>query len=213
MSIYWIWQIKVLTHLQQTIEEKIQAQRSRVKQLIQQKGDVKVGEVQLSQVYGGMRGVNALVTDVSYVDPEKGTIVRGLTIPELLEKLPKTEGTNYPLAGGLYYLLLTGELPTLEDAVLIENEWYLRSEVPGYVFDVLHAMPENTHPMTLFSQAILAMQNESVFLREYNAGTKKSDYWKATLEDSLNLTAKLPAIAAYIYNLKLPQFGIYSTQP
>ena len=193
---------KGFNNLQQNIEEKIQTQRARVKQLIQQKGDVIVGEVKLSQIFGGMRGVNALVTDVSYVDPVKGTIIRGLSIPELLEKLPKTEGANYPLAGGLYYLLLTGELPTLQDAILVENEWYLRSEVPGYVFDILHAMPENTHPMTLFSQAILAMQNESVFIKEYQAGMQRSDYWKATLEDSLNLTAKLPAIAAYIYNLK-----------
>jgi citrate synthase len=31
---------------------------------------------------------------------------------------------------------------------------------------------------------------------------KRDDYWQAMLEDSLNLTAKLPSIAAYIYSMK-----------
>jgi citrate synthase len=63
-------------------------------------------------------------------------------------------------------------------------------------------MPTDSHPMTLFSAAILSMQNESIFARHYQDGMQRTDYWEATLEDSLNLTAKLPGIAAYIYNLK-----------
>ncbi len=31
---------------------------------------------------------------------------------------------------------------------------------------------------------------------------KKDVYWEAALEDSLDLTAKLPIIAAYIYRMK-----------
>ena len=31
----------------------------------------------------------SLVTDISYVDPNEGIRLRGYTIPELLEKLPK----------------------------------------------------------------------------------------------------------------------------
>jgi len=56
--------------------------------------------------------------------------------------------------------------------------------------------------MTMFSQAILALQTDSVFARKYDDGLRKEDYWDATLEDSLNLTAKLPVIAAFIYHLK-----------
>ena len=55
--------------------------------------------------------------------------------------------------------------------------------------------------MTLFSTAILAMERESVFRRRYAEGMPKDDYWKATLEDSLQLLAKLPAVAAGIYRL------------
>jgi citrate synthase len=56
--------------------------------------------------------------------------------------------------------------------------------------------------MTLFSQAILAMQKDSIFTANYDRGMRKEEYWEAMLEDSLNLTARLPIVAAFIYNLK-----------
>jgi citrate synthase len=187
--------------LKDKLAGQIPVWRERVKQLLAEGGDTKVGEVNIKQVYGGMRDVKGLVTDISYVDPDEGIRLRGYTIDELLQKLPLLPGTSIPLVGGLYYLLLVGDIPTLEQALEVENEWKARSQVPEYVFDVLRAMPENALQMTLFSQAILALQTESIFTRQYEAGLRKEDYWQATLEDSLNLTAKLPVIAAFIYHL------------
>ena len=60
--------------------------------------------------------------------------------------------------------------------------------------------------MTLFSQAVLALQNGSSFAKKYQEGLKKDVYWESALEDSLDLTAKLPLIAAHIYHLK--SFGV-----
>jgi len=188
--------------LKDKLAGQIPAWRERVKKLLAEGGDTKVGEVNIKQVYGGMRDVKGLVTDISYVDPDEGIRLRGYTIDELLQKLPLLKGTSIPLVGGLYYLLLVGEIPTLEDALEVENEWKARSKVPQYVFDVLRAMPANALPMTMFSQAILALQTESIFTKKYDQGLRKEDYWDATLEDSLNLTAKLPEIAAFIYHLK-----------
>jgi citrate synthase len=189
-----------------TLKEKLAAQipgwRERVKTLVTEHGDVKVGEVTISQVYGGMRDVRGLVTDISYVDPAEGIRLRGYTIPELVEKLPKIEGTEMPLVGGLYYLLLLGELPSLADAQAVEAEWRARAEVPAYVHKLLQAIPADTHPMTAFSLAVLAMQRESVFARRYAEGLRKDEYWEPMLEDSLNLTARLPAVAAMIYRMK-----------
>jgi citrate synthase len=188
------------------LKEKIAAQlpawRERVKRLNKEFGEVKVGEVTISQVYGGMRDVKSMVTDISYVDPNEGIRLRGMTIAEILQKLPKPAGAEMPYVGGLYYLLLVGNTPTYEEASEVEQEWKARSEVPAYVFDVIKAMPPDAHPMMLFSAAILTLQNLSVFARRYQEGMKKDQYWEPMLEDSLNLTAKLPAIAAFIYNLK-----------
>jgi citrate synthase len=96
-------------------------------------------------------------------------------------------------------------MPTLDQAMEVESEWKRRSRVPVYVYDLIRAMPPCAHPMTMFAQALLALNCESVFAERYNDGMQKSEYWKATLEDSLNLTAKLPNIAAYIYNQRFKE--------
>jgi citrate synthase len=188
--------------LQQKIEEQLPEWRDRVKKLVTECGKVRIDEVTINQAFGGMRDIKSLVSDISYVDPREGIRLRGHTIPFLLEKLPKHDNAEIPYIGGLYYLLLVGEMPTKEEALHVENEWKRRQEVPGYVFDVIRTMPADTHPMTLFSQAVLALQRESIFAKEYSKGIKKADYWIPTLEDSLNLTAKVPTIAAFIYQWK-----------
>ena len=176
--------------------------RGRVSKLVKESGDIKVDEVTISQVYGGMRNIKSLVTDISFVDPNEGIRFRGMTVPEALEKLPRLSGAEMPLVGGLYYLFLVGDVPTFDEAMEVEDEWKARSQVPEYVFDTLRAMPRDAHPMTLFSQAILALQPQSVFFKRYHEGIRKDEYWIPMLEDSLNLTAKLPVIAAFIYALK-----------
>lgn len=188
------------------IQDRIAAQlpewRERVRTLVKNYGSFKVGEVTVEQIYSGIRGVQINVSDISYIDPQQGIRIRGYSIPDLLDALPKAKNSNYPLAGGLYYLLLVDEVPTFEEAMEVENDWKLRSRVPYYIYDLIRSMPACTHPMTMFSQALLALNCESIFAERYNAGMQKSEYWKATLEDSMNLVAKLPHIAAFIYNLR-----------
>lgn len=176
--------------------------RERIAHLKEDHGSFKVSDVTVEQLYGGIRGVAINVSDISYVDPQEGIRLRGYTIPEILKLLPRVKDTEIPLVGGLYYLLLANEIPTLEDALSVEDEWKLRSKVPEFVFDVIRTLPPETHPMTMFSMAVLSMQSESVFAKKYEEGIHKTDYWKYYLEDSLNLTARLPEIGAFIYNLK-----------
>ena len=187
------------------LHEKISAQlpawRERIKSLSKEHAEVKVAEVNIGQIVGGMRDIKSLLSDISYVDPAEGIRFRGMSIPELLKALPKGRGNKMPLVGGLYYLLMIGEVPTKEQAYEVEAEWAKRSSVPDYVFKMLKTMPKETHPMTLFSQAVLALQNGSVFASRYHT-MKKDVYWDAALEDSLDLTAKLPIIAAFIYRMK-----------
>jgi citrate synthase len=200
-----------------SLKNKLAAQlpewRERVKALVKNHGEVKVGDVTISQVYGGMRDVKSLVTDISYVDPVEGIRLRGYTITELLDRLPKLEGTEIPLVGGLYYLLVIGEIPTMEDALDVENEWKARRRVPQPIFDVLKAMPREAHPMALFSQAVLAMEYQSEFARCYQEGMKKDEYWIPMLEDCLNLSARLPVIAAFIYALKYKNGAFIEPDP
>ena len=187
------------------LHEKISAQlpawRERMKVLAKDHAEVVVDHVTVGQIVGGMRDIKSLLTDVSFVDPAEGIRFRGMSIPEVLKKLPRARGGKMPLVGGLFYLLMVGEVPTKEEAWEVEAEWGKRAVVPDYVYKMIKAMPKETHPMTLFSQAVLALQNNSVFVQKYH-GMKKDEYWEAALEDSLELTAKLPVIAAFIYRYK-----------
>ena len=98
--------------------------------------------------------------------------------------------------------MLLGELPTEEDAEHITSNLQRRSHVPRHVFDTIDATPLRTHPMTQFVIAIMALQTESVFSKMYSEGMSKKDYWAATFDDSMNLIARLPRIASYIYRRK-----------
>lgn len=165
-------------------------------------GDFSLGEITISQVYQGMRGMTGLVTETSSLDANEGIRFRGYSIPELREKLPKAPGGSEPLPEGLFYLMLIGELPTEEDVAHLSATFARRSHVPNCVFDVIEALPADTHPMTQFSIAIMALQRESVFAKQYAKGINRADYWDYIYEDTFNLIARLPRIAAYIYRRK-----------
>jgi citrate synthase len=199
--------------LKEKLGKKIEEWRPRTTKLLKDHGDVKVGEVTISQVIGGARGVKSLTTDISYLDPFEGIRFRGFTIPEVMEKLPKVPGSEMPYVEGFFYLLLTGEVPTEKDAKEVAAEFKKREEVPEYVFNVLRQLPPDSHPMAMFSSAIVAMQRESVFVKEYNAGLNKMEYWMPTYEDGMNLLAKLPTIAAFIYRLKYKNGDIIKADP
>ncbi len=188
--------------LHDKIAEQLPAWRERFRILSKEHADVVVDQVTVGQIVGGMRDIKALLTDISYVDPAEGIRFRGFSVPEVLRLLPRREGDEMPLVGGLYYLLMVGEMPTLEQAFSVEAEWARRAEMPEYVQRILQDMPADTHPMILFTQAVLAMARESLFTRKYHEGMKKETYWEPALEDSLNLTARLPVIAAFIYRMK-----------
>jgi len=188
------------------LNEKISAQlpawRERIKSLANEHAEIVVDTVTIEEVIGGMRDIKSLLTDISSVDPGEGIRFRGMSINEVLKALPKARGGKIPLVGGLYYLLMIGEVPGKEQAQAVEEEWAKRATVPDYVFKMLKAMPRETHPMILLSQAVLALGKDAVFTQKYHEGMKKDVYWEAALEDSLDLTAKLPVVAAYIYRMK-----------
>jgi citrate synthase len=101
-----------VSKLKAKLFEKIQAWRPRTAKLVKEHGSVKLGEVNIGQAIGGARDVKCLVTDISYLDPVEGIRFRGMTIPEVLEKLPKVPSCEMPYVEGHVYLMLTGDIPT-----------------------------------------------------------------------------------------------------
>ncbi len=188
-----------MDRLKKLFQEKFTEQRDIIKEYLKVSGNKKLDEVTVAQAFGGMRGIKCMIWETSALDADEGIRFRGLSIPELKEQLPRAKGGREPLPEGLFWLMLTGEVPSVEDVNWLSKEWNDRSEVPSYVFDILEKTPLNTHPMTQFTIAINAMQNESIFASRYAEGFSKNEYWDATYEDTMNLVARLPKIAAYIF--------------
>ena len=183
-------------------KEKADATALEIKDLLKEHGEKKIGEVTLSQIYQGMRGMTGLVSETSLLDAQDGIRFRGYSIPELREKLPKATGGSEPLPEGLFYLMLVADLPSDEDVQHLSSVWQRRSHVPNHVFASIEALPVSTHPMTQFVVAIMSLQTESQFAKRYAKGMSKKDYWDAVFDDTMDLIARLPRIAAYIYRRK-----------
>ena len=188
--------------IKERFKEKSEAVGAEIKELLKTHGDKKIGEVTLSQIYQGMRGITGLVSETSLLDAQDGIRFRGYSIPDLREKLPKATGGSEPLPEGLFYLMLVGDLPGEDDVQHLSSVWQRRSHVPNHVFATIEALPVNTHPMTQFVVAIMSLQTESQFSKRYAKGMSKKDYWDAVFDDSMDLIARLPRIAAYIYRRK-----------
>ncbi|MGB3342216.1 MAG: citrate (Si)-synthase [bacterium] len=178
--------------LKQTLVKNIPLLRDEIKSFVKTNATKVISEVTVAQAYGGMRGVKALVCDTSVVPPDQGLIIRGKPIGELKDQLPEA----------VFFLLVTGETP--DDAAIedLKKDLKSRAKVPEYVWKTLEAMPKDSHPMAMFSLGILAMEKESVFRKKYDEGLKKTDFWDPTLEDCLNIIAKLPTLAAGIYRMR-----------
>jgi citrate synthase len=146
-----------------------------------------------------MRGIKGMIWEGSVLDSEEGIRFRGMTIPECQAALPTAEGGSEPLPEALFWLLVTGEVPTQEQVKGLSAEWAARATLPKFVEELIDRCPNTLHPMSQFSLAVTALNHDSAFAKAYAEGTHKRDYWKTTYEDSMDLLAKLPVVAARIY--------------
>ncbi len=178
---------------------KIAPAQAEIKEFLAKHGDDSLGEITVAQVYQGMRGMTALICETSKLDSQEGIRFRGYSIPELQAKLPKYPGGAEPLPEGLFHLILMNELPGDDDVRRLSNSWARRAIVPQHVFKAIDALPLTAHPMTQFVIGIMALRTETEFGKAYARGISKSEYWEYTYEDAMNLIARLPRVAAYIY--------------
>ncbi|MGQ8336814.1 citrate (Si)-synthase [Sunxiuqinia sp. A32] len=177
--------------LLKNVNHRIESLCKELTQIHETHSDTILGDITIKHLLGGMRGLKAMVCNTSYVDPMEGLFISGYTVPEFSDKTPEE----------IFFLLCTGKFPNDSELAELHTELSNRAEVPGYVWDLFHSLPKDTHPMTMLSMGIMAMEGQSVFKRKYLEGIPKSDFWKYSLEDSLNLIAKLPSLAAGIYKI------------
>ena len=188
--------------LYEKLKSMIPGRREETSALTKEHGDKIISEVTVSQAIGGMRGVRGMVCDTSVVEPDTGLVIRGIPIGRLADKLPEE----------IFYLLCTGELPDAATLADLQADLRTRAGVPDYVWAALRTLPADSHPMAMYSAAILVMERESVFRKKYDQ-MRKDEFWEATLEDSLQLIARLPAIAAGIYRIHYRKGDLLPSNP
>jgi citrate synthase len=98
-----------------------------------------------------------------YAFLEEGIRFRGKTIPEIQKELPKAPGGSEPLPEGLFWLLVTGEIPTYEQVSELSKDWAARAAIPEFVEEILDRCPPTLHPMSQFSLAVTAVRHAFIF--------------------------------------------------
>ncbi len=178
--------------LKKELQKSIPKVQKEIKSLLKENGDKQISSVTAAQAYSGLRGIKAFVCDTSSVSADKGLIIRGYPLLDIVHILPEE----------VFFLLLTGRLPDSQELKDLQKQYSENAVVPDYVWSVLSKLPKDTHPMTMFNLGILAMQNESIFRKKYDEGMHKSEFWEYILEDGIQLIAKLPALGAGIYRMR-----------
>lgn len=140
-----------------------------------------------------------MIWEGSVLDANEGIRFHGRTIKDCQEQLPKGKTGTEMLPEAMFWLLLTGEIPTTNQVRQFSRELAQKAALPDYIETMLDNFPQDLHPMTQFACAVSALNRTSVFAKAYEKGLNKADYWEPTFDDSISLIAKLPTIAAKIY--------------
>jgi citrate synthase len=190
--------------LKERLTEIIPKKREQVKYIKEKYGEKSLGTVTVDQAYGGMRGIKGMIYETSLLDPEEGIRFQGLTINDCRKQLPKANnGSEEPLPEGVFWLLLTGEVPSEEQVKALSEDWTRRAKehtIPKSLEEMISKhFAKSLHPMSQLSMSVLAIQDRSLFARAYQEGAKKDELWTAAFEDVNNLIAVLPQIASLIY--------------
>jgi citrate synthase len=90
-----------------------------------------------------MRGIKGLVTETSVLDADEGIRYRGLSLFECKEQLPAAPGGTEMLPESVIWLLMTGEVPTQDQANAVSRSVPLRT-IP-WDLSSLHARSSAQH--------------------------------------------------------------------
>ncbi|KAL9624715.1 MAG: hypothetical protein Q9160_001069 [Pyrenula sp. 1 TL-2023] len=186
-------------NLKGTLREVIPEKQELLK-LVKSKSTAKIGDVTVAQVIGGMRTMKSMVWEGSVLDADEGIRFHGKTIADCQKELPKGISGTEMLPEAMFWLLLTGKIPSTSQVRALSRELAEKSELPPAVVAMLKAFEKNVHPMTQLACAVAALNTESAFAKAYAEGIPKSAYWEHTFDDSISLLAKLPRIAATIFD-------------
>ncbi|XP_046819503.1 probable citrate synthase, mitochondrial [Vespa crabro] len=193
------------TNLKEALCEKIPVHYDLLRNFRKEHGQSVISRITVDNVYDGLQGVNTMVRETSENDSKYGIRYRGLTIPEVLNLLPRN-GTS-PSVEAVFWLLLTGDVPTQEQTNSLINDWSSRRQRRkewwsgpggGIVGSVLQNLPDNVTPLARLSIALTVLQTDKHTKKALQNGALNHTHWEHIYEDSMELLAALPAIIGLV---------------
>ncbi len=156
----------------------------------------------------GLEGVIAGETSICWVDPNAGLLYRGYDVHDLASHASFEE---------VVWLLLHGELPTMEELAGLGRELAAERALPAKVIEMLRVLPRGTLPMDALRTGVSML---AAFDSELNDHSHEANMRKATalipkisalvadgwrVQQGLELfpsKADLPTAANFLYQLK-----------
>src|SRR6266480_2375004 len=121
-----------------------------------------------------------MVWEASVLDANEGIRFHGRTIKDCQRELPKgTSGTEM-LPEAMFWLLLTGQVPSTSQVRVLSRQLAEQASLPNFVEDMLDNFPKDLHPMTQLACAVSALSYTSKFAKAYEKGLNKDNYWEPT---------------------------------
>ncbi len=137
-------------------------------------------EITEAHLNSGLRGYPVGTCRTSAVSPTLGVTYVGYTLQDLKDLA----------AEEVIYLLLHKELPSAEQTAALKADMAKRSAIDPRVYDVLHALPKEGHPMEWLIAGLSALG--------MTGKSEDNDY----REDCLNLIARISTLVAAIYRIR-----------
>jgi citrate synthase len=172
---------KAKSTLKHTLAAQIPVKRKLLQELRSEHGNESLGQVTVESTMGGMRGLKAMLWESSVLDPDEGIRFQGMTISECLKKFPKGDTGKEILPEGIFWLLLTGKIPTDEQVKRLSAELVQRVLDAERKPDLRGMENVGVHPMVRLSTGVLALSEGSKFAKAYIGGMNKEDLWDPSM--------------------------------
>lgn len=130
------------------MEEVVANRQTELKEFMKEHGKTVIGEINISQVVGGMRGMPGMLYETSKLHPINGITYRGYDLFQIREQAPKTIPGGQPIPEGVLWLLLTGEFPSESEIKDFKEDMFRRGQLTKEQEALIKAFPKDMHPMT-----------------------------------------------------------------
>jgi len=186
-----------MSSLKSVFSKSLPSLRSRLQSFRQSHGSNTIAQVTFNHLFTGLN-VPILFHATARLDPEKGLFLRSIPIREISTILPKTEPHSIqPTIESIFWLLLTGEVPTVAEVDGLKSDLSNRSFISEDLERFIKDLPNDLSPMAQYSMALLYMSRSSI-CRQKVANFQRDSKWELLLEDGLDLLAKSSGILLQI---------------